>query len=80
MNFSKSEVFPKEYFGSLVTLLEDKIAGELTSGGDDATSVVSSSNRSRSSASSRRHAVRRTRSDNALFQAFKSAQGRPKQV
>lgn len=88
VKFNKGEVFPAEYFGSLVALLEEKIEEELAEEEDDindaAPSVVSSSQQAASSSSVLRQVTRRRGSakatDGQLFKAFKASQGGPVKV
>ena len=85
VKFKKAEVFPAEYFGSLVALLEEKVERELTQEEDDsdaATSVVTSAQQTSSSAVLREVTRRSTRrgsraksTDGQLFKAFKASQG-----
>ena len=87
VKFNKGEVFPAEYFGSLVALLEEKIEEELAEEddiNDAATSVASSSQQTASSSSVLRKVTRRSSrakaTDGQLFKAFKASQGGPVKV
>jgi len=71
VKFNKAEVFPSEYFGSLVHLLEDRVDEEFEDDDDDGRSETKTATSS-SSLSSKRVDKRR---DGDLFRAFKAAQG-----
>jgi hypothetical protein len=77
VKFNYNAVFPPEYFGSLVRLLEDKVDEEFNSDDEDETKSEAKSGTSSTPSVLRRGSTRRLnkRSDGNLFKAFKAAQG-----
>jgi hypothetical protein len=78
VKFNYADVFPKEFFGELMPILEDRVAMESEEIVDDDTDIDNESSYSEKSFSTRKRAAaaaRRVRGrDGALFKAFKASQ------
>ena len=77
VKFNYNAVFPPEYFGSLVRLLEDRVDEEFNSDDEDETKSEAKSGTSSTPRALRRGSTRRLnkRRDGDLFKAFQAAQG-----